>query len=189
VPPAALCAIVTLVAALCPSSWPVTSPFRVDPLIAPTGATFGHWGVTARHSGKCLEIAGIGWRSVVQHTCQRGEPAQVWRRVDLAGGYFHLVAGRTGECLRASDITARAGWTSVDTRPCDSGLDQQWGDEDAGYGFFEVGDRQDRQCLDVMGASTADWTNVVLNRCRPERLSQQWHSALLGPTAWLHGYA
>jgi hypothetical protein len=131
--------------------------------------------VVARHSGKCLEIGGPTWTAVFQHTCEPGAVNQGWRR-EGNGGYFTLAAERTGRCLRATRVTAVAGWTAVSVGACDGSDDQQWHRVPVGYGFFGVSDRAGHGCLDVLGSSVADWTTAVLAPCRPDRLSQQWHS-------------
>jgi Ricin-type beta-trefoil lectin domain len=136
-----------------------------------------------RHSGKCLEIGGPTWSAVFQHTCVPGSVSQGWRRGDDDGGYFALTAERTGGCLRATRVTAVAGWTAVSIGACDGSTDQEWHRVPAGYGFFGVGDRAGRGCLDVLGSSVADWTTAVLAPCEKGRLSQQWHSALFGNSA------
>ncbi|GAA5045875.1 hypothetical protein HNP84_002539 [Thermocatellispora tengchongensis] len=130
--------------------------------------------VVARHSGKCLDIAGASTDNAaraIQFTCS-GSSNQRWALIPTKDGFYHIVARHSGQCLevarRSTDNGAR-----VQQWPCSSAPHHQWRRVDLHNGYSKFVNRNSHKCLDVNGASQANGTRVVQWSCTGGT-NQQW---------------
>jgi hypothetical protein len=77
--------------------------------------------LVARHSGKCLDVAGVSTAdgaNVHQWTCLFAQRNQEWRLVQKDNGYFTVVARHSGKCLDVAGVSISEGanvhqWTCL----------------------------------------------------------------------------
>ncbi|MFJ8113975.1 RICIN domain-containing protein [Streptomyces sp. NPDC096132] len=127
----------------------------------------GPWeSLTARHSGKCLDVPGKSADDGVQltqYTCNGGMNQAYWFK-DMGGAYVQLMAEHSGKCLDVSDNSTSNGAPVVQW-PCSSGTNQQWQLQDAGQGHVRLVSRSSGKCLDISGASTANGAKLIQWTC------------------------
>ena len=66
----------------------------------------GYYKVIAKHSGKCLDVAGVSTADgakVQQWSCTGGNN-QRWKLVSMGDGYNELVAAHSGKCLDVDGV-------------------------------------------------------------------------------------
>jgi ricin-type beta-trefoil lectin protein/glycosyl hydrolase family 43 len=122
--------------------------------------------LTARHSGKCLDVTSgstANGTAVKQFTCN-GAANQRWQPVDAGGGFVRLLAGHSGKCL---DVTSgsTADRATVNQFSCNGGTNQQFQLQDAGGGFVRIVARHSGKCLDVSGGATTDGAALIQFTC------------------------
>jgi hypothetical protein len=120
-----------------------------------------YYEIVARHSGKCLDIAGGSTATgamLTQWTCG-GFPNQHFRIVSIGGGYNKIVARHSGKVL---DVQ----WGSLDNGAPVWQMDengtpaQQWQIIDVGGGYSRIMARHSGKALDVAGGFTTNGTQV-----------------------------
>ena len=122
--------------------------------------------VTARHSGKCVDVINASTSDgaeVAQYGCNGGSN-QRWTFRDLGTGYHQIVAQHSGKCLDV-DASSTANNARIVQRTCTSGQNQQWQVQDAGSSYVRLIARHSGKCLDVPSASTADGTRLIQYTC------------------------
>jgi hypothetical protein len=122
--------------------------------------------LTARHSGKCVDVPGKSVDSGVQltqYTCNGGMNQAWWFR-DLGTGYVQLMAKHSGKCVDVADNSTANGGKIIQW-PCGNGTNQQWQLQDAGDGRVRLVSRLSGKCLDITGASTADGAKLIQWTC------------------------
>ena len=130
--------------------------------------------LTARHSGKCLDVDGaskVSKAPLAQRTCTTGGDQQ-WTFLDAGSGWWRLKVGHTGMCmdLASQSMAADVGLVQA---TCTSAASQQWASEDMGDGWYRLKSRYSGLCMDVSGGSRADGAKVVQFPCSTSG-SQQW---------------
>ncbi|WP_049572933.1 RICIN domain-containing protein [Streptomyces sp. SBT349] len=122
--------------------------------------------LTARHSGKCLDIPSqshTAGQELAQYTCNGGLNQRFWAR-DAGGGHVQLVARHSSLCLAVSGgSTADA--ARVVQSACGGGQEQQWRLTDAGGGHVRIEARHSGKCLDVSDESAADSARLIQYTC------------------------
>ncbi len=139
----------------------------IDTATGTVAGVGGPWeAVTARHSGKCVDVPGKSVDNGVQlaqFTCNGGLN-QAWWFKDLGNGYHQLVAKHSGKCIDVANNSTADG-NAIIQWPCGSGNNQQWQLQDAGSGYVRLVSRLSGKCLDVKDASTADNAKLVQFTC------------------------
>jgi hypothetical protein len=121
-----------------------------------------YYTITAKHSGKCLDVSGASAQdgaAVIQWPGNGGDN-QKWKLVSAGDGYFNIIAKHSGKYLDVSGVSPDngagiiqwAGW---------GGDNQKFRIEDAGDGSYRIVAKHSGKCLDVNGASTGDGARVI----------------------------
>jgi hypothetical protein len=129
-------------------------------------STAGTVTLTARHSGKCLDVTGASTTNsaaVKQFTCNGGAN-QRWQPVDAGGGFVRLLAGHSGKCLDVAN-SSTADRAVVTQFSCNGGANQQFQLQDAGAGFVRIIARHSGKCLDLSGGTTTDGAPLIQFTC------------------------
>ncbi|HLL67582.1 MAG TPA: RICIN domain-containing protein [Micromonosporaceae bacterium] len=131
--------------------------------------------ITARHSGKVLDLAGGSTANGVLPVQQAptGAPTQRWRLTATADGYYRIVNTASGRCLDVSAASIADG-AAVLQWTCGTAVNQQWSRVDVGGGYSQLRARHSGKCLDVTGGSMLDAAVAVQFTCAPAALNQQW---------------
>lgn len=133
-----------------------------------------YYEIVARHSGKCLDVAGGSTATgamLTQWDCV-GVPNQQFRIVSAGGGYNKIVARHSGKVL---DVQ----WGSLDNGAPVWQMDengtsaQQWQIVDVGGGYSRIMARHSGKAMDVAGGSTANGAQV-----------HQWDYVGIGNQQW-----
>jgi O-glycosyl hydrolase len=128
----------------------------------PTPGTFsGTYKLTARHSGKALDVNGGATAdgANVQQWTDNGSTAQQWIITATTDGHYRLVCKASGKALEVSN-NALADGGNVQQWSYVGGNSQQWKIEATTDGFYRLLNRNSGKALDVNGNSTADGANV-----------------------------
>ncbi|MEV1241579.1 RICIN domain-containing protein [Nonomuraea sp. NPDC050022] len=136
--------------------------------------------LVARHSGKCLDVAGVSTAdgaNVHQWTCINGQANQEWNFVATSDGYYTLRATHSGKCLDVSGASTADGanvhqWTCLNQQ-----RNQEWRLVQKDNGYFSLVARHSGKCLDVAGVSTAEGANVHQWTCLIGQRNQEWRLA------------
>lgn len=83
--------------------------------------------LTARHSGKCLDVAGASQANsanIIQYDCHGG-PNQQWRLIPQGQGYYTITAQHSGKCLDVAGAS-QANGSHIIQYDCHRGFNQQW---------------------------------------------------------------
>lgn len=129
--------------------------------------------LTARHSGKCLDVQipnTSDGASIGQYACN-DQPWQSWEFRDAGGGFYNLVSEQSGKCLDVSGASTANG-AQIIQWSCNGGTNQQWQWVATGS-FNQLRARHSGKCADVAGASTADGALVKQYPCGTQT-NQQW---------------
>ncbi|ARQ72169.1 RICIN domain-containing protein [Streptomyces marincola] len=134
--------------------------------------------LTARHSGKCLDIPSqsqaVG-QQLAQYPCNGGGNQRFWPRA-TADGHVQLVTRHSSLCLAVADGSTARG-AAVVQQACDAGsAAQQWRTADTGGGHVTLTARHSGLCLDVSDESTADGARLIQWTCSGAA-HQQFHRA------------
>ena len=138
-----------------------------------TGASPPYYRITARHSGKVVDVVGNSTanNAEVKQYGWNGGGNQKWEFQDAGGGYVRIVNQNSGKCLDvASGSTADN--ANIIQYTCGSGTNQQWQWRAIGS-YFQLVARHSGKCLDVVGANTADSADITQYTCG-SGTNQQW---------------
>ncbi|WP_394814577.1 RICIN domain-containing protein [Streptomyces chisholmiae] len=124
--------------------------------------------LTARHSGKCLDIpdqSQVIGRQAAQWTCNGGGNQLFWLR-DTGNDRVQLVTRHSSLCLAVADGSTAAGAAVVQTA-CGAGAEQRWEIRESGDGSGHVRLVAEHSggCLDVSDESTADGARLIQYPC------------------------
>lgn len=116
-----------------------------------------YYRVTARHSGKALDVKDQSTANggQIQQWTYGGGNNQRWRFVSIGGGYYRILAKSSGKALDVRDNSTANGaliqqWDYV------GGANQQWQVISVGGGYVRIVARSSGKALDVKDRSTAD---------------------------------
>ncbi|MEU6261554.1 RICIN domain-containing protein [Streptomyces sp. NPDC047043] len=115
--------------------------------------------LTARHSGKCLDVLG----GIVRYTCDSGLNQDFWSR-DAGSRFVRLAARHSGKCLDVADNSTADG-NPVIPWPRGTGANQQWQVKDTSDGRLQLVSRSSGKCLHVSGAPTANGVELIQWPC------------------------
>jgi endoglucanase len=132
-----------------------------------------YYRVTARHSGKVMDVIGASTSdsAEVKQWTYNGGMNQKWAFQDVGGGFFRLVNLNSGKCLDVSGASTADG-ANIIQFSCGSGTNQQWQMVASGS-FFQLKARHSGKCLDVVSSGTADGTDIEQFTCN-SGTNQQW---------------
>ena len=150
-----------------PASAPVaTAPESTAP--APTAPVLtAAQSVTAKHSGKCLDLAGWSTANGVQMqqwSCNGGTNQQ-WLFKDVGNAKYQIVSKTSGKCLDVKDGNTADG-AIVQQMDCQAGATkQQWTFVPEAGGYNKLKSVASGKCMDVTAMSTADGAKLVQWSC------------------------
>jgi hypothetical protein len=138
-----------------------------------TGTSTTYYRVTARHSGKVMDVVGNSTANgaEVKQYVWNGGGNQKWEFQDAGGGYLRLVNQTSGKCLDVASA-ATADGANIIQYTCGSGTNQQWQWVATGS-YFQLRARHSGKCLDVVNANTADGADIQQYTCG-SGTNQQW---------------
>jgi hypothetical protein len=127
----------------------------------PSGTFSGTYKITARHSGKALEVANgsAADGANVQQWTDNGSTAQRWIITATTDGHYRLVSKASGKALEVSNSSLADGG-NVQVWTYTGGNNQQWRIEATTDGYYRLTARHSGKALDVNGAATTDGANV-----------------------------
>jgi ricin-type beta-trefoil lectin protein len=120
-----------------------------------------YYQIVARHSGKCLDVAGAGMNNgalLQQWDCLSGTNQQ-WQLVPTDSGYYKILARHSGKSL---DVVGVSGNNGANIQQWDylGGANQQWQLVPTDSGYYRIVARHSGKVLDVTGAYTYNGVNV-----------------------------
>ncbi|WP_407561824.1 RICIN domain-containing protein [Streptomyces sp. 184] len=141
-----------------------------------SGGMAGPWEtLTARHSGKCADVANFDMSEdvqLVQWGCGSGVNQHFWF-TDAGSGYVQIMARHSGKCLAVAGASTADGALAVQ-KTCNGSSSQQWKAEATDVsGHVRLVARHSGKCLDVINQSTADGTALAQWTCNAGD-NQKW---------------
>ncbi len=131
------------------------------------GQTFsGSYTLTARHSGKVLDLPGASTEngvSPIQYTAyQPAASNQSWLIEPVGEGYYTIRAGHSGKALDIPGASTEDGVQPIQYTANSPASDNQlWKIEAVGDGYYKIVARHSGKVLDVAGASLEDGAQVI----------------------------
>ena len=117
--------------------------------------------LTARHSGKCLAVAG-GTRSrengnpVIQWDCSETEDNQKWQIVSVGEGYYKILSKHSGKSLDVfGGIISTGNGSRVDQWDYNGAANQLWKFVPVGDDYYEIVAKHSGKSLDINGGPSA----------------------------------
>lgn len=148
------------------------TPILLALLFVAAGSAFGQapdpnrfYQITARHSGKCLDVAGgngaIGnGVPVVQFTCHGGYNQQ-WKFTPVGAGYYKITARHSLKALEVfGGVFATGNGLVVGQWDYVGNTNQMWYVGDLGSGIYQLITRHSNKSLDIRGASPENGATV-----------------------------
>ncbi|MBR8640452.1 RICIN domain-containing protein [Streptomyces tuirus] len=139
----------------------------VDTATGEVDGVDGPWEtLTARHSGKCLDVPDKSVNDnvqLIQYTCTGGMN-QSFRFEDVGNGYVRLMVRHSGKCVDVADNSTANG-NRIIQYSCSTGTNQQWQVKDAGDGHVRLVSRLSGKCLDVSDESTVNGAKLIQWTC------------------------
>ena len=121
----------------------------------------GTYEIIAKHSGKCLDVAGVATHNganIYQWDCHGG-PNQRWTLTDKGGGYYTVAARHSNRCMDVEGVNNGNG-TNISQYDCHGGPNQLWQFIPQGGGYYMVTAKHSGKCLDIAGAGTGNGANA-----------------------------
>lgn len=122
--------------------------------------------IKAKHSGKCLDIA--GWSTangaeVLQWSCHGGNN-QRFRVYDAGKGYWQIQSKHSGKCLDVWGAATQSG-AQVRQGDCHGGDNQKLNPANHGGNLYQLGFKHSGICLDINGGSGDNGAKVIQSSC------------------------
>lgn len=144
----------------------LVAPISLVLLFVATGNAFGQapnpatpYQITARHSGKCLDVSGSSLGNgalVTQSDCNGGENQQ-WTFTPVGAGYYRITAKHSGKVLDVfGGIFSAANGVIVEQWEYNGNTNQMWYVGDLGNGYYSIIARHSNKSLDIRGGSTGN---------------------------------
>lgn len=133
---------------------------------APTPVSIGVKSVVARHSGKCLDIAGASSANaapLIQWSC-KVSGNQLFDFVSVGNDQFTLKVKHSGKCLDVSGGSVADG-ASLIQFDCHGGANQKFTLKNMGSGYYSLVSVKSGKCVDVAGPSTANNARLIQWTC------------------------
>lgn len=139
---------------------------------APVSGSFsGYYQITARHSGKALDVADASYSNgarIIQYS-PHSDANQQWSFESAGSGFYRIKARHSGKVLGVNG-TDNLTTEQSDYRGSDS---QQWRVEAVGDGFYRISNKMNGHTLDVAGAYAHDGATVLIWASHGNH-NQQW---------------
>ncbi|MBJ6359767.1 ThuA domain-containing protein [Paenibacillus sp. GCM10012307] len=121
----------------------------------------GQYRITAKHSGKVLDVAGfsIADGGTVHQWTWNNTSNQKWKVDALGGGYYKLTSVNSGKSLDVAGVGTGNG-VNIQQWGYSGGQNQQWLIEDIGGGYYKIAARHSGKAVTVNGSSTADGAGI-----------------------------
>ncbi|RJG03980.1 hypothetical protein D3878_22295 [Noviherbaspirillum sedimenti] len=155
-------------------SLPVSAPQPSTPQLS------GAQAITAKHSGKCVDLS--AWSNangvqMQQWSCNGGTNQQ-WLFKDVGNARYQIVSKTSGKCLDVKDGNTADG-AIVQQMDCQAGATkQQWTFLPENGGYNKLKSVASGKCMDVTAMSTADGAKLVQWSCSATNASggdnQRW---------------
>jgi hypothetical protein len=114
--------------------------------------------ITAKHSGKCLDVAGgalVNGVRVVQWDCNQ-EENQKWTLTPVGDGYYKIIAKHSGKSLDVfGGMVSQGDGVIVEQWDYNGGNNQQWKLVPVGDDFYQIIAKHSGKSLDVNGGPAA----------------------------------
>ncbi|GAB3641025.1 cellulase family glycosylhydrolase [Spirosoma arcticum] len=147
----------------------------------PTGGVAnGVYRITARHSGKSLNVASYSQAdgaNVQQYTYSGGDNER-WTVQSLGSGQYSIRAVHSGKALDVSGSSTADG-ADINQWAYSGGNNQKWKIEIISSGYYRIVSVNSNKCVDVVGASTADGAAINQYGCSGST-NQQFQFQLVG---------
>ncbi|WNV85412.1 RICIN domain-containing protein [Umezawaea sp. Da 62-37] len=139
----------------------------------PTPPTGTFYRITARHSGKVMDVQqpNTDNSARVGQYAYGGNAWQQWQFQDAGSGYWRVVSRHSGKCLDILSASTADG-AEVVQYTCGTGTNQQF-QMVANGSYFQLKARHSGKCVDVPSASTADGVVLKQYPCNTGT-NQQW---------------
>jgi hypothetical protein len=151
---------------ICGTSYPFNGKVNqyLNTVIEPCAKNWSPTYITARHSGKYLEVAGGSRKNGAQVRQWQWHPGrdQLWRTKKV-GDYYLIISLQSGKCLDVKGPSQESGVT-VYQWECHRGANQQWKIEKTGSAYRIVS-RYSGKCLDIPGGSYDNGVGVIQWDC------------------------
>ncbi|HEX7315767.1 MAG TPA: RICIN domain-containing protein [Pyrinomonadaceae bacterium] len=121
---------------------------------AVTARQSGYFEIVSRHTGKCLDVAGVSssnGAATHQWDCVGGTNQQ-WQLISNGDGYYRIIARHSGKALEVAGGSLSNG-AAVQQWDYVGATNQQWQRVDLGNGYFRLTARHSGKALDISGAS------------------------------------
>jgi ricin-type beta-trefoil lectin protein len=131
--------------------------------------------LTARHSGRCLDVEGAlttTGAAVHQWDCHGGGNQQ-WRLVQQANGSYALVAQHSGKCLDVAGVSTQDGGV-LHQWDCHGGANQQWWPIPAANGRYQLVSVNSQLCLAVSHDATGNGPRAIQENCGALEFDERW---------------
>ncbi|MBC8053669.1 MAG: RICIN domain-containing protein [Sphingobacteriaceae bacterium] len=122
----------------------------------------GTFSITARHSGKAIDVAGasmINGATIIQWP-YNGGANQKWTINSVGSGYYSVTNVNSGQALDVFGGSVADGGKVIQY-PYSGGTNQQWSITDLGTGYYSIINRKSGKSLDIKGAGMADGDSVL----------------------------
>ena len=144
----------------------VLEAYNREIVIGITQAPGGPVALQVQHSGKCLDLTGVGGGEystiTVQSKCT-GSSWQRWVLEPVDGTYYRIKHAKSGECVDVAGGSKNDGAPAI-LWACHDGGNQRWRLEPGGPGFL-LKNYNSGKCLDVTGGSKDDSVGVIQYTC------------------------
>ncbi len=140
------------------STAPTPAPVP-DPV---TDVLSGSYKITARHSGKALDVLGASAdedAEIIQWD-YTGRDNQIWQIASTGNGYYKITSANSDKALTIEGNYAGNGGNLVQNTYTGS-ANQQWKIEPAGNGYYKFTARHSGKALDVYGISLTNGAGIV----------------------------
>ncbi len=135
--------------------------------VPPTsGLGNGVYQITARHSGKALDVAASSTAdgANVQQYTYGGGSNQKWTVTSLGSGQYSIRALHSGKGLDVTNASLADG-ADINQWTYSGGNNQKWRIESVGSGYYRIVSVNSGKCIDVVGASIANSAAINQYTC------------------------
>jgi len=133
--------------------------------------------IIAKHSGKCLDIAGgelYNGAAAIQWDCHGGDNQQ-WTFEPAGGGYFKIIVKHSGKALDVfGGIFSAGSGVVVQQRDYNGSTNQIWSVTDLGNGYYSIVARHSNKALEIKDGSTGNGAWAQQNDYMSGANHQQW---------------
>ncbi|MFD2572784.1 RICIN domain-containing protein [Spirosoma soli] len=131
-----------------------------------SGPANGVYQITARHSGKALDVASnsLADGANVQQYTYSGGSNQKWTVTSLGSGQYSIRALHSGKALDVTSSSLSDG-ADINQWAYSGGNNQKWRIESVGSGYYRIVSVNSGKCVDVVGASTANGAAINQYTC------------------------